>query len=64
VPINLYGHKTWFLVSEEEYREVWEWSAEGETSGRKWEEVTRGWKKPFNDEIHNFYFSPVISMIC
>jgi hypothetical protein len=26
----------------------------------KEEEVTRGWKKPHNEEIHNFYTFPYI----
>jgi hypothetical protein len=51
LPVVLYGCETWSLTLKEEHRlRVFE----------KRDEVTRGWRKLHNEELHNFYSSPSI----
>jgi hypothetical protein len=47
LPVVLYGCETWFLTLREEHR-------------LKTDEVTGGWRKLHNEELHNLYSSPTI----
>jgi hypothetical protein len=65
MPVLLYGCETWSLTLREEHRlRVFENRALRRMSGPKRDEVTRGWRKLHNEELHNFYSSPsIIRMI-
>jgi hypothetical protein len=61
----LYGCETWSLTLREERRlRVFENRVLRRIFGRKRDEVTGDWRKPHNEELHNFYSSPnIIRMI-
>jgi hypothetical protein len=57
----LYGCETWSLTLREEHRlRVFENRVQKRIFGPKTEEVTGGWRKLHNDELHNLYSSPSI----
>jgi hypothetical protein len=60
-----YGCETWSLTLLEEYRlRVFQNRILRRISGPKRDEVTGGWIKPHNEELHNLYSSPrIIRMI-
>jgi hypothetical protein len=54
LPVVLYGCETWTLTLREEYRlKVFENSVLRRIFGPKREEVTGGWRKLHNEELHN-----------
>jgi hypothetical protein len=61
----LYGCETWSLTLREEHRlRVLENRVLRRISGPKRDEMTGGWRKLHNEELHNLYFSPsIIRMI-
>jgi hypothetical protein len=63
--VVLYGCETWSLALREEHRlRVFEDRVLRRISGPKREEVTGGWRKLHNEELHNLYSSPsIIRMI-
>jgi hypothetical protein len=65
LPVVLYGFKTCSLTLREEHRlRVFENGVLRRIFGPKRDEVTGGWRKLHNEELHNLYFSPnVIRMI-
>jgi hypothetical protein len=55
------GVKTWFLILKEEQRlRVFENRILRRIFGQKRDEVTGGWRKLHNEELHNLYSSPSI----
>jgi hypothetical protein len=59
----LYGCETWSLTLREEYRlRVFENRVLGRIFGPKRDEVTGEWRKLHNEELHNLYSSPDITM--
>jgi hypothetical protein len=61
LPVVLYGCETWSLTLREEHR----LRASGNRVlrrifGPKRDEVTGGWRKLYNEELHNLYSSPTI----
>jgi hypothetical protein len=65
LPVVLYGCETWSLTLREEHRlRVFENWVLRRIFGRKGSEVTGGWRKLHNEELHYFYSSPsIIRMI-
>jgi hypothetical protein len=65
LPVVLYGCETWSLTLREEHRlGVFENTVLMRIFGPKRDEVTGGWRKPHNEELHNLYSSPsIIRMI-
>jgi hypothetical protein len=64
LPVVLYGCGTWSLTSREEHRlRVFENRVLRRISGPKSDEVTGGWRKLHNEELHNSYTSPSIMTI-
>jgi hypothetical protein len=63
--VVLYGCETWSLTLREEHRlRVFENRVSRRIFGLKRDEVTGGWRKLHNEELHNLYFSPsIIRMI-
>jgi hypothetical protein len=63
--VVLYGSETWPLTLREEHRlRVFENRALRKIFGPKRDEVTGGWRKLHNEELHNFYSSSsIIRMI-
>jgi hypothetical protein len=63
--VVLYGCETWSLTLREEHRlGVFENRVLRRIFGPKRDEVTGGWRKLYNEELHNLYSSPsVIKMI-
>jgi hypothetical protein len=61
----LYGCETWSLTLREEHRlRVFENRVLRRIFGPKRDEVTGGWRKLHNEELHNLYSSPsIIRMI-
>jgi hypothetical protein len=58
--VVLYGCETWSLTLREEHR----LRVLRRIFGPKTDEVTRGWRKLHNEELHNLYSSPsIIRMI-
>ncbi|PNF22492.1 hypothetical protein B7P43_G14846, partial [Cryptotermes secundus] len=58
LPVVLYGCETWSLTLREEHRVL------RRIFGLKRDEVTGGWRKLHNEELHNLYSSPsIIRMI-
>jgi hypothetical protein len=58
------GCETWSLILREEHRLwVFEDSVLRRIFGPKGDEVTRGWRKLHNEELHNLYSSPSILRI-
>jgi hypothetical protein len=61
LPVVLYGCETWSFTLREEHRlRVFENSLLRRISGPKSDEVTRGWRKLHNEELHNLNSSPRI----
>jgi hypothetical protein len=59
MPVDLYGCETWSQISREKHRlKVFENRVLRRISGPKRDEVTEGWRKLHNDELHNLYTSP------
>jgi hypothetical protein len=65
MPVVLYGCETWSLTLREEHRlRVFENRVLRRIFGPKRDEVTGGWRKLHNEELHNLYSSPsIIRMI-
>jgi hypothetical protein len=63
--VVLYGCETWSLTLREEHRlKVFGNRVLRRIFGPKRDEVTRGWRKLHNEELHNLYSSPsIIRMI-
>jgi hypothetical protein len=63
--VVVYGCETWSLTLREEHRlKVFENRALRRIFGPKRDEVTGGWRKLHNEELHNLYSSPsIIRMI-
>jgi hypothetical protein len=61
----MYGCETWSLTLREEHRlRVFENRVLRRIFGPKRDEVIRGWEKLHNDELHNLFSSPNISLEC
>jgi hypothetical protein len=61
LPGALYGFETWSLTLREECRlRVFQNRLQRRVFGLKMDEVTRGWRKLYNDELHNSYSLPSI----
>jgi hypothetical protein len=61
LPVVLYGCETWFLTLREERRlRVFEKRVLRRIFGPKRDEVTGGWRKLHNEELHGLYSSPGI----
>jgi hypothetical protein len=65
LPVVLYGCETWSLTLREEHRlKVLENRVLRNIFGPKRDELTGGWRKLHNEELHNLYSSPsIIRMI-
>jgi hypothetical protein len=64
LPVVLYGCETWSLTLREEHRSrVFENRVLRRIFGPKSDEVTGGWRKLHNEELHNLYYSPDIVMM-
>jgi hypothetical protein len=62
--VVLYGRETWSLTFREEHRlRVFENRVLRRIFGPKTDEVTGGWRKLHNEELHNLYSSPSIIRI-
>jgi hypothetical protein len=63
--VVLYGCETWSLILREEHRlRVFENRVLRRIFGPKRDEVTGGWRKLHNEDLHNLYTSPsIIRMI-
>jgi hypothetical protein len=61
LPVVLYGCETWSLTLREEHRSrVFENRVLRRIFGPKRDEVTGGWRKLHNEELHGLYSSPSI----
>jgi hypothetical protein len=61
LPLVLYGYETWSLTLREEHRlRVFENRVLRRIFGPKSDEVTGGWRKLHNQELHGLYSSPSI----
>jgi hypothetical protein len=59
LPVVLYGCETWFVTLREEHRlRAFENMVLRRIFGPKRDEVTRGWRKLHNEELHNLYSLP------
>jgi hypothetical protein len=59
LPVVLYGCETWSLTLKEEHRlRVFENGVLRRIFELKRNEVTGGWRKLHNEELHNLYSSP------
>jgi hypothetical protein len=59
LPVVLHGSETWSLTLKEEHRlRVFENRVFRRIFGPKRDEVTGGWRKLHNEELHNLYSSP------
>jgi hypothetical protein len=64
LPVVLYGCETWSLTLREEHRlRLFENRVLRGIFGLKRDEVTGGWRKLRNEELHNLYSSPRIIRI-
>jgi inactivated superfamily I helicase len=64
LPVVLYGYETWSLTLRKEHRlRVFENRALMRIFGLKRDEVTAGWRKLPNEELHNLYSYPNIIRI-
>jgi hypothetical protein len=65
LPVVLYECETWSLILRKEHIwRVFENRVLRRIFGPKRDEVTGGWRKLYNEELHNLYFSPsIIRMI-
>jgi hypothetical protein len=58
LPVVLCGCETWSLTLREEHRlRIFEKRVPRKISGPKRDEVTGGWRKLHNEELHNLYSS-------
>jgi hypothetical protein len=63
LPVGMYGCETWSLTLREEHRlRVFENRVLTRIFGPKRDE-DGSWRKLYNDELHNLYFSPNIVMV-
>jgi hypothetical protein len=63
-PVVLYGYETWPLTLKKEHRlRVSENRVHKRMFGPKRDEVTGGWRKLHNEELHNLHSSSIIRMI-
>jgi hypothetical protein len=61
LPVVLYGFETWSLMLREEHRlRVFENRVLRRIFGPTRDEVTGGWRKPHNEELHGLYSLPSI----
>jgi hypothetical protein len=61
LPVVLYGCETWSPTIREEHRlRVFENRTLRRIFGPKRDEVTGGWRKLHNEELHNLYSSPSV----
>jgi hypothetical protein len=61
LPVVLYGCETWSLTLREDHRlRVFENRVLRKIFGPKRDEVTGGWRKLHNEELHSLYSSPSI----
>jgi hypothetical protein len=65
LPVVLYGCETWSLTLREDHKlRVFKNGVLRRIFGPKRDEVTGGWRKLHNEELHNLYSSPnIIRMI-
>jgi hypothetical protein len=56
----LYGCETWYLTLREEREVALDNRLWRIIFGTKWEEVSTGWRRLHNEELHNLYTSPDI----
>jgi hypothetical protein len=64
LPVILYGCETWSLTLRVEHRlRVFENKVLNRIFGPKRDEVTGGWRKLHNEELHDLYSSPSIIRI-
>jgi hypothetical protein len=62
--VVLYGCETWYLTLREEHSlRMFENRVLRRIFGQKRDEVTGGWRKLHNEELHNLYSSPTIIRI-
>jgi hypothetical protein len=60
----LYGYETWSLTLREEHRlRVFENRMLRRIFGPKRDEVTGGWRKLYDEGLHNLYYSSIIRKI-
>jgi hypothetical protein len=59
LPLVLYGCETWYLIVREEHKlRVYEIRVLTSIFGPKRDEMMGGWRKLYNEELHNLYSSP------
>jgi hypothetical protein len=64
LPVVLYGCETWTLTLREGHRlRVFESRVLRRIFGPRRDEVTGEWRKLHNEELHDFYSSPIIIRI-
>jgi hypothetical protein len=64
LPVVLYGFETWSLTVREDHKlRVFENRVLSGIFGPKRDEVTGGWRKLRNKELHNLYSTPIIIRI-
>jgi hypothetical protein len=64
LPVGLYGCGTWSLTLREEHRlRAFQNRMLRRIFGQKKDEVTGGWRKLHNEELHNFHSSPSVIRI-
>jgi hypothetical protein len=64
LPVVLYGCETWSLTLRGEHKlKAFENRVLRRIFGPKSDEVTGGWRKRYNEELHNLYSSPRIIRI-
>jgi hypothetical protein len=64
LPVVLYGCETWSLTLREEHRlRVFENKVPRRIFRQKRDEVTGGWRKLHNEDLHDLYSSPSVIRI-
>jgi hypothetical protein len=63
LPVVLYGRETWSLILREEHTLMVSERVLRRIFGPKRDEETGGWRKLYNEELHNLYCSPCIIRI-
>jgi hypothetical protein len=62
LPVVLYRRETWYLILNDGHKlRVFENTVLRIIFGPKRDEVTGGWRKLHNEELHNLYNSPIIN---